>query len=125
MGVVADEFGGTDGLITLEDVLEELVGEIEDETDVTDYGIRLLSPDEAEAEGGVELKDVNDALEVTLPQLEHRSLNGFLLEELGRVPEAGEVIDLPGLRIEILDSTDTQILRARLLRTQPVGAEGN
>jgi CBS domain containing-hemolysin-like protein len=122
MGVVADEFGGTDGLVTLEDVLEELVGEIEDETDVTDHGIRLLSPDEAEAEGGVELKDVNDALDVTLPQFEHRSLNGFILEELGRVPAAGEVLELPGLRIEITDATDTQVLRARLVKTQPVGA---
>ena len=125
MGVVADEFGGTDGLITLEDVLEELVGEIEDETDVADYGIRVLSPDEAEAEGGVELSHVNEALEVTLPHLEHRSLNGFLQEELGRVPEAGEVIDLPGLRVEILDATDTQVLRARLLKTQPVGVNGS
>jgi CBS domain containing-hemolysin-like protein len=125
MGVVADEFGGTDGLVTLEDVIEELVGEIEDETDIADYGIRLVSPDEAEAEGGVELKDVNDALDVTLPQLEHRSLNGFIVEELGRVPTAGEVLDLPGLRIEIVDATDAQVLRARLVRTQPVGAEGS
>ena len=123
MGVVADEFGGTDGLVTIEDVIEELVGEIEDETDVTDYGIRLLSPEEAEAEGGVELKDVNDALDVTLPQFEHRSLNGFLLEELGRVPATGEVVDLPGLRIEIVDATDTQVLRTKLVKTQPVGAK--
>jgi CBS domain containing-hemolysin-like protein len=124
MGVVADEFGGTDGLVTLEDVLEELVGEIEDETDVADYGIRILSPDEAEAEGGVELKDVNEALDVALPQLEHRSLNGFILEELGRVPTAGEIVDVPGLRIEIVDATDTQVLRTKLVKTQPVGAEG-
>jgi CBS domain containing-hemolysin-like protein len=125
MGIVADEFGGTDGLVTLEDVIEELVGEIEDETDVTDYGIRLLSSDEAEAEGTVELKDVNDALDVALPQLEHRSLNGFILEELGRVPAAGETIDLPGLRIEIVDATETQVLRTRLMKTQPVGAQGS
>jgi len=119
MGIVADEFGGTDGLVTLEDVIEELVGEIEDETDVREESIRRTSRTEAEVDGGVELREVNHTLNVSLPHLEHRSLNGFVVEELGHVPEVGETLELPGLEIEILEATDTQVVRARIRKTQP------
>jgi putative hemolysin len=123
MGIVADEFGGTDGLVTLEDVIEELVGEIEDETDVQEEALLRISRTEVEADGSVELREVNYAMNVSLPHLEHRSLNGFILEELGRVPQPGERIELPGLEIEVLDATETQVLRARLRKTQPAQAE--
>jgi putative hemolysin len=121
MGIVADEFGGTDGLVTLEDVIEELVGEIEDERDVAEESMHRISKSELEATGTVELREVNYAFNVSLPQLEYRSLNGFILEEMGRVPETGEKLELPGLEIEILDATDTQVVRARIrkLHTTP------
>jgi putative hemolysin len=123
MGIVADEFGGTDGLVTLEDVLEELVGEIEDETDISEESIRRVSRNEVEVDGAVELREVNHVFNVSLPHLEYRSLNGFILEEMGRVPTRGERMDLPGLEITILDATDTQVLRAKLKRTHPAPAE--
>src|SRR5690606_3811928 len=119
MGIVADEFGGTDGLVTLEDVLEELVGEIEDELDVTEEMIVRVSRNEIEAAGAVELREVNYAFNVSLPYLEYRSLNGFILEELGRVPEAGEKVELPGLEIEIVEASETQVVRARLRKLHP------
>jgi len=122
LGIVADEFGGTDGLVTLEDVIEELVGEIEDERDVTEESIQRISRTEVEVQGAIELREVNYAFNVSLPHLEYRSLNGFILEEFGRVPEAGERIELPGMEIEILEATDTQVLRARLRKTQPAPA---
>jgi putative hemolysin len=117
MGIVADEFGGTDGLVTLEDLMEELVGEIEDETDIAQESIQRISRSEVEVDGGVELREVNHAFNVSLPYLEYRSLNGFILEELGHVPEEGERIELPGLEITIVKATDTQVVRARLRRT--------
>lgn len=116
MGIVADEFGGTDGLVTLEDVVEELVGEIEDETDLAEKAIPQISGDEVEVQGSVELREVNYAFNVSLPHLDHRSLNGFIVEEFGRVPGEGETLRLPGLKIEVLDATDTQVIRARLTR---------
>ncbi len=116
MGIVADEFGGVDGLVTLEDVLEELVGEIHDETDVADEEWTLVAEDVIEADGGVDVREINEALGVELPKTEHRSLNGYILEELGRVPSPGEVVERDGVRIEILDATETQVRRARVAR---------
>ena len=116
MGIVADEFGGIDGLVTLEDVLEELVGDIVDETDLDEEELVRVSRTEALADAGVDLREINYALNLSLPTLEHRSLNGFILEELGYVPGVGETLDRGGVHIEIVEATETQVLRARLTR---------
>jgi putative hemolysin len=116
MGIVADEFGGTDGLVTLEDILEELVGEIVDETDVAEEPLVRISRTEVVAPGAIDLREINYAFNVALPQLEHRSLNGFILEELGHVPRAGESVERAGVRIDILEASDTQVTRARLTK---------
>ncbi len=123
MGIVADEFGGTDGLATLEDILEELVGEIVDETDVDEEHLLRLSRTEVEAPGSMDVREINHAFNVALPQLEHRSLNGFILEELGHVPEAGQTLDRAGVRIEVLEATDTLVIRARLTKVSPTGRD--
>ena len=116
MGIIADEFGGTDGLATLEDVLEELVGEIVDETDVDEEALIRISRTQLIAPGGIDVREINYAFNVALPQLEHRSLNGFILEELGQVPEPGETVERAGVKIEILTASDTQVLTARLTK---------
>ncbi len=123
MGIVADEFGGTDGLVTLEDVIEELVGEIEDERDIAEESFVRVSRNEIVVEGGIELREVNYVFNVSLPHLEHRSLNGYLLEAFGHVPEVNERLELPGLEIEVLEATETQVLRARLTRSQSAFAD--
>lgn len=124
MGIVADEFGGTDGLITLEDVLEELVGEIVDETDVDEDPITQLSPDEIVALGTAEVREINERCGFELQAGEHRSVNGFIMEELGHVPEAGHSFTAGGVHVEVLEATDTQVLKARLRRTGNSAAPG-
>jgi putative hemolysin len=119
LAIVVDEYGGTDGLVTLEDVLEELVGEIVDEMDVAEEVITRVSRNEIVAAGDADLREINHAFNTSFPQLEHRSLNGYLLEELGRVPAPGEVLERDGIRIEVLEATETQVLRARLRRLAP------
>ncbi len=116
MAIVVDEYGGTDGLVTLEDVLEELVGEIVDETDVAEETITRVSRNELLATGDADLREINHFFNTTLPQLEHRSLNGYLLEEFGHVPEPGDRLEREGIAIEVLEATETQVLRARLQR---------
>jgi CBS domain containing-hemolysin-like protein len=124
MAIVVDEYGGTDGLVTLEDVIEELVGEIVDETDVAEEPITKVSRTEIVAVGDVDLREINHFFNMSLPLLEHRSLNGYLLEELGRVPEPGETVERDGITIEVLEATDTQVTRARLRRLAPVPEPG-
>ncbi len=114
--MVIDEYGGTDGLVTLEDLLEELVGEITDETDLERQPIVRLSRSEVLVEGQADLRELNHFFNSTFPQLEHRSLNGYLLDELGHVPEAGAQIEREGVLIHIVEATETQVVRARLVR---------
>ena len=114
LGIVADEFGGTDGLVTLEDVLEELVGEIEDETDLPEEPLIRVSKTEIIADGALDLRDINYAFNVALPLSEHRSLNGFIIEELGYVPRKGESLEGHGVRIDVVDASETQVVRARV-----------
>lgn len=117
MAIVMDEYGGTDGLVTLEDVLEELVGEIADELEGPEEPpIVRVSRNEIIAQGEADLREINHIFNTVLPQLEHRSLNGYLLEEFGRVPETGERLDRDGIALEVLEATETQVLRVRLRR---------
>lgn len=122
MGIVADEFGGTDGLITLEDVLEELVGEIVDETDIDVDPLTEVAPDEIVASGAADIREINERFDFDLQAGEHRSVNGFILEELGQVPEVGRSFTADGVDVEVLEATDTQVLKARLRRTPLPGS---
>jgi putative hemolysin len=119
MGIVIDEYGGVDGLIALEDILEELVGEIEDETDIAQEPIIRLSRNVILVDGSADLREVNHFFNTTFPLLEHRSLNGYLLDLFGQVPQPGEKITKEGVLIEVTAASDTQVLRARLTRVAP------
>jgi magnesium and cobalt transporter len=116
MGIVVDEHGGTDGLVTLEDILEELVGEIIDELDVPEEMIVRIDRNEILVSGAADLREINHFFNASFPLLEHRSLNGYLLQEFGRVPKSDESIDRDGIRIRVLVASDTQVLQARLTR---------
>lgn len=116
LGVVIDEYGGTDGVVTLEDILEELVGEIVDETDVEEQAIVRVSRNEILVEGYADLREINHFFNTSFPLLEHRSLNGYLLDELGRVPQVGEELLREGVCICVEAASDTQLLRARITR---------
>ncbi len=116
LGIVIDEYGGVDGLIALEDILEELVGEIVDESDVAQEPIVRLSRNEILVDGSADLREINHFFNTSFPQLEHRSLNGYLLEVFGQVPAPGERIIREGVIIEVTAATDTQVLRARISR---------
>lgn len=116
MGIVIDEYGGLDGLVTLEDVLEELVGEIVDERDVARERIVRVGRSEILVDGSADLREINHFWNTSFPELEHRSLNGYVLEELGRVPEPGTKLEREAVLIEVLEASDTQVLRARLTR---------
>ena len=117
MGIVADEFGGTDGIVTLQDVVDELVGKIDDVTDAPPREvIKHVSDRSLECDATTELRNLNEALGVELPADERRTLNGFILEEIGHVPRRGDSFVSGSVRVEILEATHTQVVRARVTR---------
>ncbi|MGA2064919.1 MAG: hemolysin family protein [Thermoguttaceae bacterium] len=116
MAVVLDEYGGVSGLVTLEDVLEEIVGEIADEHDpAASDGIRELGPGAVEAPGRVHLDELNERLGLTLPEdADFDTIGGFVFSELGHVPAAGEELVWRNVRITVLEATRRRIERVRI-----------
>ncbi|CAN5663728.1 transporter associated domain-containing protein [soil metagenome] len=104
LAIVIDEFGSTAGLITIEDVLEEIVGEIEDEFDDKDgeSGIYTLADGSQRVAGDVEIEAVNDTFASTLSSADFDTIGGLVAHELGRVPRRGEAVTLDGLVFTVM-----------------------
>ncbi|WP_294639176.1 transporter associated domain-containing protein [uncultured Aquabacterium sp.] len=104
LAIVIDEFGKTAGLITIEDVLEEIVGEIEDEFDEEDgqASIFTLADGSQRVAGDAPIDSVNETFDADLPVDEFDTIGGLVAHELGRVPRRGEYVDLGGLRFRVM-----------------------
>jgi putative hemolysin len=101
MAIVVDEYGGTSGIVTLEDILEEIVGEIRDEHDYEVPLIRELGPNEYMVHGRISLDDLEESLGIAMPSEEVDTLGGFLYNLIGKVPEEGEEIEHGGILFRI------------------------
>ncbi len=102
IAIVVDEYGGTAGLVTIEDILEEIVGEIQDEYDVEEFYMDRISDDEYIFSARVDLDDINDIMSVDLPTDESDTLGGLVYAMLGRVPTIGDTVDVADLRLTVL-----------------------
>lgn len=116
MAVVLDEYGGVAGLVTLEDVLEEIVGEILDESDpMLVEGIKEVGDGVAEALGRMHIDEINERMELNLPEEgEYDTIAGFVFSELGHVPVVGEQIVRDNVRLTVLEATRRRIDRVRI-----------
>lgn len=117
IAMVLDEYGGVAGLVTMEDILEEIVGEIADEFDDPDNqeSIQVLSPTAAEVDGRVHLDDLNEKLRYHLPEDgEFDTIGGFVFSQLGRVPSVGEAITWKQLKFTVLTADRRKINRLRI-----------
>jgi magnesium and cobalt exporter, CNNM family len=114
--VVVDEYGGTAGLVTIEDLLEEIVGEIRDEYDVESEPVQDEGNGVFVFSGKVSIDELNDRLGVSIPPEGFGTIGGFLLAHLGRVPAVGERIDVDGLRVEVLEAERRRVTRVRVRR---------
>jgi putative hemolysin len=118
MAVVIDEYGGVDGLITLEDVLEEIVGEISDETDREENLIVRLAPDEWRVLGKTEIDDINDAIPMQIPESKkYDTFSGYVLDQIKRIPDIDEVIELPNFTVTVLRREGNRILEYHVKQT--------
>ncbi len=116
LAVVVDEYGGTAGIVTLEDLVEELVGEIRDEYDTDELPTAAGAGGVVDVDGMLNLGDFADRIGVQLPDGPYETVAGFLVARLGRLPSVGDVVDYDGVRIEVL-SLDGR--RASRLRVHP------
>ncbi len=118
MAIVVDEYGGTEGIVTFEDVLEEIVGDIQDESDRVDPFI-IRRPDEGLlCRGLAETRKVFDLLDIT-DEVESVSLGGFMAEKLGRVPTVGDQVFLGGYRFRVLRASARRAERIQIDRSSP------
>ncbi len=121
MAVILDEYGGTSGLITIEDLLEEIVGDIQDEFDLEDKQINLINNKEILVDARVDLDDLNEILPIPLLDEEsYETISGFVLHKLGYLPEEKEVIELDGITIEIEKIDEHRIQKLRIYTTEPI-----
>jgi CBS domain containing-hemolysin-like protein len=123
MAIVVDEYGGTAGLVTVEDLLEEIVGEIRDEYDVESETVTEESPGTFVFSGKVSVDEVGDRLGVAIAREGFETVGGYLLSHLGRMPYVGETFDVDGLSVEVLEVERRRITKIRLQRRMPAQAE--
>ena len=122
--IVLDEYGITAGLITLEDMLEEIVGEIRDEFDADeDEGITRVSDLEYLIDGSTNLDDINDRIGLELSSDEYESIGGLIMEKLGRIPAEGEIINLDSIVLTVKKMDHARIEKVCLKLKQPVTKE--
>jgi putative hemolysin len=119
--VVADEYGGVAGIVTLEDVVEELVGEIEDEFDLANAPIIETSDGGWSFDGGVRIEEVATRLGVDLPTGEYETIAGFLIEALGRIPHEDEAVDIDDWRLIAVEVDGLRVVRIAAMRTGEAG----
>jgi CBS domain containing-hemolysin-like protein len=124
VAIVVDEYGGTAGMVTIEDIVEEIVGEIRDEYD---KGEESASQQIREGEflfsGGIDLDDVNEIAEASLPKLSGETLAGFLYGQLGRVPVQGESVEAGGLQLTVEQVVGRRIRKVRAIRPPRASGE--
>jgi CBS domain containing-hemolysin-like protein len=121
MAIVVDEYGGTAGLVTVEDLLEEIVGPILDEYDVEEKPFEQVDAHTAVVDGRMSLEEVNEAMGLNLPTGEVDTVGGFVYALLGRVPQQGETVTVDDVALVVEKLEGRRIARVRITRKVPAG----
>ncbi len=126
MAIVVDEYGGTAGLVTIEDLLEEIVGEIEDEYDVATPPMEVLSEDEVILDAGSPTSILRDLFGLDVESEDFDTVGGYLIHELGRLPSVGDEVTVGTLSMRVLSMSGRRVRRMRIERLrqeEPQGAQ--
>ena len=116
MAIVVDEYGGVSGIVTIEDLLEEIVGEIQDEFDDAEPPVVALGDDEYLVEAGVGVDQLNDLMNVSVEADGFDTLGGLVYQQQGRIPSTGDAVEYDGLRIEVVSTTGRRLKRLKVAR---------
>ena len=118
LAIVVDEYGGIAGLVTVEDALEEIVGEIEDEYDTVEPSSEMVSDKEAVFNARIDLDDVNRLMNTELPTEDSDTLGGLIYSKLGEVPKAGDEVVVDGVHITVLSLLGRRIKKVRVVKDE-------
>ncbi len=121
--IVVDEYGEVQGLITLEDIIEEIVGDIKDEFDAVTTGVRKQQNGSYNIEGTVPIRDLNRSFDWNLPDEEVTTVAGLVIHEARMIPEAGQVFTFHGFRFEVLKKRKQQLSLVNVTKLEPVKGE--
>lgn len=124
LAIVVDEFGGVRGLVTFEDVIEEIVGEIDDEHDDEESELRVVDERTVIVDAKIDIEEVEAHFRLSLPDGPYESVGGFIIHRLGKVPQAGVVVQESGLSFKVLGADPRRIKSLRIVRndeTEPLG----
>jgi CBS domain containing-hemolysin-like protein len=119
LAIVVDEHGGVSGLVTMEDLVEEIVGEIQDEYDLEEAEFVKEGPDSYIVPGDSDVEDLEDIFDLHLAEDDYVTVSGLITHSLGRLPEKGEKLEIKGLSLEILDADKKRIKKLRITKAQP------
>jgi putative hemolysin len=124
LAIVADEYGGTAGIVTMEDLVEELVGDIRDEYDVDQGETKHHRSGDVEVDGLINLDDFEDETGIELPEGPYETVAGFIMAQLGRLPREGDSVDYDGHRIVVRDVENRRVGRVLVTVVPPAEATG-
>ena len=119
LAIVVDEYGGATGIVTLEDVVEEIVGDIEDEHDRTPASVERLPDGSYWVAARTNIDELNEALDWTLPKRDYETIAGLVLSTLGRIPRTGEEFQVPGYTITVLEADSRRVMAVKIAATRP------
>lgn len=119
MGIVVDEYGGTAGLVTIEDLLEEIVGEIEDEYDREEPTVEKIDENEVVVDARVGIDDLNELLGLDIEGEDFDTVGGFVYHHLGKIPIVGEEVQADGLRLKVLSVAGRRIKKVQVRKEEP------
>jgi Mg2+/Co2+ transporter CorB len=118
LAIIVDEYGALMGMLSLEDIIEEIVGDISDEHDVIVKGVNVNSDGSFDINGNVEIRDLNREYGWELPDNEANTLSGLIIHESRSFPKAGQKFNYYGFQFEILDTKNNQISLLKILSAQ-------
>ncbi|MFB3093688.1 MAG: hemolysin family protein, partial [Dehalococcoidia bacterium] len=125
IAIVVDEYGGTAGLVTTEDLIEEIVGEIEDEFDAREQPVQLVTPTEAIVDARVGIDDLNEMFDLRIEKEDFDSVGGFIFNNLGRMPSVGDEVRVDGLVMRVLTVMGRRIKKVRITKLESSAQEPN
>ena len=120
MAIAIDEYGGTSGLITIEDLLEEIVGDIQDEYDLEEEWLQKEGEDTIVVDGRLNIEELEEHFEITIPRDKFDTVGGYLFNLFGHIPAEGEEIQDGDLLLKVIESDPRKIRKVRIRRTIPV-----